>query len=437
MSFAITQPLVPNGDEIAPATVSRLLLWIIVVLSVALLLWAALAKVDEVASAQGHVVPQRQLQIVSNLEGGVVKTILVKAGATVTAGQPLVELDNSQFAAEMGKTSEGYDALAARSARLQAELSGGVPRYPSGLVASSPQLIATERTLHSARLADLAAASSVEQAKVEQARRALGEAEIEAAARAEGAALADREVAMIAPLAEKGLVSKLQLIRTQAAQSQAHGLAGTSKIAIARAHAAVAEAQSSLRSLRDRARMQASEQLSQTRADLAGQAVILPAQKDRLTRTIVRAPIAGTVNRVLVATVGGSIRPGEPLVEIVPQGDALIVEAQVKPADIAFIHNGQRASVKLTAYDYTVYGALAGIVEQISPDAIINERTGETHYAIRIRTRNAALKAQDGSPLPISPGMMAEVDVLGHKRTVLSYLLTPISKLRENAFREK
>ena len=132
-----------------------------------------------------------------------------------------------------------------------------------------------------------------------------------------------------------------------------------------------------------------------------------------------------------------SIRPVEPLVEIVPQGDALIVEAQVKPADIAFIHNGQRASVKLTAYDYTVYGALAGIVEQISPDAIINERTGETHYAIRIRTRNAALKAQDGSPLPISPGMMAEVDVLGHKRTVLSYLLTPISKLRENAFREK
>jgi membrane fusion protein, adhesin transport system len=437
MSFAANFPLEHNNDDTAPAAVSRLLLWIIVALSAAMLLWAALAQVDEVASAQGHVVPQRQLQVVSNLEGGVVKTILVKAGATVTAGQPLVELDSSQFAAEMGRTSESYDALAARSARLQAEVSGGVPRFPAGLGSSAPQIVASERSLHNARIADLAAASSIEQAKVEQARRALGEAEIDAIARAEGAVLADREVAMIAPLAEKGLVSKIQLIRTQSAQSQARGLAGTSQIAVSRARSAVAEAQSNLRSIRDRYRVQASEQLSQARADLAGQAQILPAQKDKLSRTIVRAPVSGTINRVLIATIGGSVRPGEALVEIVPQGDALVVEAQIKPADIAFIHQGQRASVKLTAYDYTVYGALAGIVENISPDAIVNERTGETHYVVRIRTRTTALKAQDGSPLSIGAGMMAEVDVLGHKRTILSYLLTPISKLSHNAFRER
>ena len=437
MSFTATLPFAHRDDEIAPAAVSRILLWAIVALSAAMLLWAALAQVDEVASAQGHVVPQRQLQIVSNLEGGVVKTILVTSGAKVVVGQPLVELDSSQFAAEMGRTSESYDALSARSARLQAEVSGGDLRFPSGLGSSAPQLIATERTLHNARIADLAAASSVELAKVEQARRALGEAEIDAIARAEGAALADREVAMIAPLAEKGLVSKIQLIRTQSAQSQARGLAGTSQIAVSRARSAVVEAQSNLRSLRDRYRVQASEQLSQTRADLAGQAQILPAQKDKLSRTVVRAPVSGTINRVLVATVGGSIRPGEALVEIVPQGDALVVEAQIKPADIAFIHQGQRASVKLTAYDYTVYGALAGIVETISPDAITNERTGETHYAVRIRTSKTALTALDGSPLPIGAGMMAEVDVLGNKRTILSYFLTPISKLSHNAFREK
>jgi membrane fusion protein, adhesin transport system len=437
MSFAANPPFAPMDDAIAPAAISRLLLWIIVALSLLLFVWAALAKVDEVASAQGHVVPQRQLQIVSNLEGGVVKTILVKAGATVVAGQALVELDSSQFAAEMGRSSEEHDTLAARSARLQAEISGRAPRFPSGLGSSAPQLLATERTLHNARIADLAAATSVEQAKVEQARRALGEAEVDAATRAEGASLADREVAMIAPLAEKGLVSKIQLIRTQSAQSQAHGLAGTSQIAVSRARAAVTEAQSSLRSLRDRYRVQASEQLSQTRGELAGQARILPAQQDKLSRTIVRAPVAGTINRVLVATIGGSVRPGESLVEIVPQGDALVVEAQVKPADIAFIHLGQRASVKLTAYDYTVYGALAGVVQHISPDAIVNDRTGETHYAIRIRTRNASLKAQDGSPLSVGAGMMAEVDFIGHKRTILSYILTPISKLRENAFREQ
>ncbi|MBC7506283.1 MAG: HlyD family efflux transporter periplasmic adaptor subunit, partial [Sandarakinorhabdus sp.] len=149
-----------------------------------------------------------------------------------------------------------------------------------------------------------------------------------------------------------------------------------------------------------------------------------------------RAPIGGTVNRVLVATVGGSVRPGEPLIEIVPNDDSLVVEADIKPADIAFVHLGQRATVKLTAYDYSVYGSLPARIEQISPDAVINERTGEGHFTVRVRTLGA-LHAQDGAALPIGAGMVAQVDLLGHKRSILSYLLTPVSKLRDNAFREK
>ena len=437
MSFAATVAPPASADPIEPSAVSRLLLWTIVALSTALLIWAALADVDEVASAQGRVIPQRQLQVISNLEGGVVRSILVRPGATVVAGQPLVTLDSSQFTAEFGKTSDSWSALAARAARLEAEVAGRAPLFPPALAASAPDVIATERTLFAARRADLAAASSVEQAKLEQARRGLGQAEVEAAMRAEGAALADREVAMLKPLVDKGIEPVIELVRAQSAQSQARGAASSSSIAISRARSAVAEAQSGLFSLRDRYRAQATEQLSQTRADLAGQAAVLPAARDRLGRTTVRAPIAGTVNRVLIATVGGSVRPGEPLVEIVPQGDTLVVEAQVKPADIAFIHVGQRATVKLTAYDYSVYGALPGVVDHISADAIANERTGETHYAIRVRTDKASLKAQDGSPLPIGVGMMAEIDVLGHKRSVLSYILTPMSKLRDNAFREK
>ena len=140
---------------------------------------------------------------------------------------------------------------------------------------------------------------------------------------------------------------------------------------------------------------------------------------------------------MLVATVGGSFRPGEPLVEVVPSGDTLVVEADVRPADIAFVHIGQKASVKLTAYDSAIYGSLSGKVERISPDAIINERTGERHYQVRVRTDQAALKASDGMVLPVGAGMVAQVDIIGHKRSVLSYLLNPVTKFSDNVFREK
>lgn len=435
MTFAATLEALPDGIE--PSRVSKIMLWTIATMTAVLLLWAGFARVDEVASAQGRVIPSRQLQIVSNLEGGVVKAILVRSGMKVKAGQPLVQLDQTQFTAEFGKTNETYNALVARVARLQGEVSGHAPNFPVGLSASAPLLVATERALYSARLSDLSAASSVEMAKLEQAQRGLGQAEVEASTRALGATAADREVAMIAPLVAKGIEPQIELMRAQTAQAQARGAAQGTALAIRRARSAVAEAQSGLRAVRERYRSQAVEQLTVARADLGGQGSTLPAVQDRLSRTEVRAPIAGTVNRVMVATIGGTVRPGEALVEIVPLDDAMVVEADVKPADIAFIHPGQKASVKLTAYDYSVYGALSGVVERISPDAIVNERTGESHYTIRIRTKESSLKAQDGSDLPIGAGMIAEVDVLGHKRSILSYLLTPMSKLRDNAFREK
>ena len=435
MSFASAIAAPPPSLE--PSRASRLMLWTIAGLTLSLLLWAALAKVDETATANGRVIPSRQLQVVSNLEGGTVKAIMVKTGERVTAGQPLVLLDNTQFTAEFGKTSETYNALVARAARLQAEVGGGAPAFPASLAAAAPQLVATERSLFSARRADLEAASAVESAKLDQAQRALGQAEVEAQTKSLGAAAADREVVMLSPLVEKGIEPQIELVRAQTAQAQARGAADGAALAIRRARATVAEAQSGLRAVRDKYRAQAFTELTAARGELAGQGKTLPALQDRVRRTELRAPISGIVNRVLVATVGGSVKPGEPLIEIVPMEDNLVVEADVKPADIAFIHPGQRATVKLTAYDYSVYGALAGTVERISPDAVVNERTGESHFTIRVRTNAAALKDQEGAALPIGAGMIAQVDLLGHKRSVLSYLLTPVSKLRDNAFREK
>jgi adhesin transport system membrane fusion protein len=435
MSNASAIETVPARIE--PNRASQYLVWTIATAFPALLLWATFAEVDETATASGRVVPSRQLQVVSNLEGGVVKAIFVSPGARVNVGQPLIQLDNTQFSADFGKTSDYYDALTARTARLQAEVSGRTPEFPAGLVQAAPQLVSTEGSLFRARASELSASSSVEVARLEQARRGLGQAEVDAAMRVEAAHLAEREVAMIAPLVEKGIEPQIELVRAQSAQSQARGVAAGAALAVHRARSSVAEAGSSLRAVRERFRAQSVEQLTQARADLANQRAALPALRDRVRRTDLRAPISGIVNRVLIATVGGSVRPGEPLVEIVPADDSLVVEAEVRPADIAFLHIGQHATVKLTAYDYYVYGGLDGRVESISPDAIANDRTGESHFKIRVRTRDAALKARDGTRLPIGAGMMAEVNVLGQKRSILSYLLTPFSRLRENAFREK
>jgi adhesin transport system membrane fusion protein len=265
----------------------------------------------------------------------------------------------------------------------------------------------------------------------------LGQAQIEAQTRAQAQVMATSELSMIAPLVEKGIEPQLELMRAQSAQAQAQGARSGADLAVRRATSAVAEAQAQWRNVGDHFRAQAVEQLTATRAELAGQGQTLPALADRVTRTQVRAPVAGTVNRVLVTTLGGTVRPGEPLVEIVPLGDELVVEAQVRPADIAFVRIGQKVVVKLTAYDYSIYGGLDGVVERISPDAIVNEKTGDSHFSIRVTTKGKNLTAPDGAVLPIGVGMIAEVDLLGHKRSVLSYLLTPISKLRDNAFREK
>ena len=204
-----------------------------------------------------------------------------------------------------------------------------------------------------------------------------------------------------------------------------------------RAIAAQAEAKAALRNVEDRFRSQASDALATTNAEIAAQSKTLPALADRLRRTLLTAPSSGIVNRVLVSTIGGSIRPGEPLVEVVPVEDSLVIEAAIAPADIAFVHVGQPTTVKVSAYDYSVYGSLNGKVERIAPDALIDERTGEARFIVRVRTDTTALVGEGGAQLPISPGMTAEVDVLGRKRTVLNYLLTPLTRLRDTAFREK
>ncbi len=235
---------------------------------------------------------------------------------------------------------------------------------------------------------------------------------------------------MLSPLVDKGIEPRMTLDRARSALVQARAAASGAGAALAEARAAAAE-------VVDRGRVEASNDLALARAELAGQSAGLPALQRRVDRTEVRTPIAGIVQGVLVATVSSSVAAGAVLAEVVPTGDALIVEARVRPRDIGFVRLGQSAAVKLTAYDPSVYGRLGGRVTAISPDAVMDERGGDGWYLVRIETRARALKAPDGTRMAVGAGMVADVELLGRKRTVLSYLLSPVTKLREAAFRER
>lgn len=437
MANIVETTLLKAPDRLFERNFATVLLWVIVALTVSLLVWSAVARVDETVHATGRIVPSSRLQVVSNLEGGVVKDILVKAGDRVKVGQPLLRLDPTASSADFARSDTSIDALQARAARLDAEARGQPLVFPAALETSVPSLVANERALHTAQIASLATERDITRARLLQADRAAGQAQAEALARTEAFDQARREVEILAPLVEKGVEPTMSLVRAKSTERQAASASEATREAARRAEAARTEALVAIRNVEQRFRAQASEALATTRAEIAAQSETMPALADRMQRTLLRAPVTGVVNRVLVTTVGGSIRPGEPLVEVVPDGEALVVEALVKPQDIAFLRIGQKASVKISAYDYAVYGSLPGVVERIAPDAITDERTGESHFAIRVKTDSTALVTQDGTRLPIGAGMTADVDVRGQERSVLSYLLTPLTRLRDNAFREK
>jgi adhesin transport system membrane fusion protein len=418
-----------------PAALSNLLLWAVAGFFVLALLWAGFTQLDRTIRGQGRVIPNSRLQVVSNLEGGILEAIFVRPGQLVKRGDLLVRLDRTQAGAEYGSSVATSQALAAKIARLEAEVSGREPVYPSGDEDMARQ-VAIERSLHATRRAELASLEGAASARLVQAQRSVAEAQSQRAAKiaSRDAAIAERD--LIRPLVERGIEPRLSLMQADSAAAIARSEAMAATSAISRAQAGVSEARASLNQVRQDWRSRAGEELAAARGEAASRTRGLPALESRLSRTVVRAPLSGRINRVLVTTTGGSIKPGDPLVEIVPSGESLLVEAMVNPKDIAFVRLNQRAEVSITAYDPAIYGSLDGRVVAISPDAVANERTGESFYVLRIRTDRTGLTDGNGRPLPIGPGMVADVSLLGEKRSVLAYILTPISRLSERAFRE-
>jgi adhesin transport system membrane fusion protein len=424
--------------RIKPRTASNMLLWFVIAFVVAFFVWAALTELDRTVRGQGRVVPSSRLQVISNLEGGVVQDILVHQGQVVHAGDVLIRLDPTQTGAEFGSGEATVVALGVKIDRLEAEIMGRQPVYPSVRDPVLADQIRIEQALHASRMADLASRLGAAGARLSQVERSVAEAEATYQARVEAARQRRSEARLIRPLVERGIEPRLSLVQAESAADIAQSEMEGAAQAVSRARSGVAEARSSLAQAQQEWRAQAATELATAQAEMSARRRALPALANRLERTVLRAPLAGRINRVLVTTRGGTIRAGEPVVEIVPSEGSLLIEARVKPDDIAFVHLGQHARVAITAYDRSIYGVLEGNVVGISPDALAEERTGETYYIVRVRTNQAQLRAPGGGePLPIGPGMVAEVDLIGQKRTILEYLMTPITRIRETALREK
>jgi len=398
-------------------------------------LWAANSELEEITRGEGRVVPFGKIQIVQSLEGGIVDAIHVSVGERVTQGQLLINIDDTNFAASVEEIQAREWALKGKIARLQAEYDGkNSIDFPDGLEDSAPEIVASEIRLFNTRRNTLYSELSVLRARREQREQELAELVSTANNIQRDLVLAREELSLNQRAAD--LVPESEMIRLKRDVSGLEGELETNKTNQVRANAAVREAKGLLSKETTAFREKAQEELTQTQADLN---VILAGSKaadDRVDRAGLKAPVDGVVNAIHVNTLGGVVQPGSDLVEIVPYSGTIQIEARIKPKDVAFLLPGQTARVKITAYDYSIYGGLEGFVERIGADSLTDEITGEAYFPIDI-VADASNFMDGESPLSVSPGMVASVDIITGQKSILHYLFKPINKAKYEALRER
>jgi adhesin transport system membrane fusion protein len=423
------------ADHLRPRGLGHVLLLGVTAFFVVFLLWADWAELEEVTRGEGRVIPSRQVQIVQNLEGGIVAAILAREGDIVEDGQVVMRIDNVRAASDYREKKARYLALLAATARLQAELGEAAIGFPPEVLAEARDMAASEQALHASRQARLQNELGILRRQAEQREQELREVKTRLGQLERSYALVSEELRINEPLAKQRVVARSDFLKLQREVNDLKGELEQTRLAVPRVETAVREAQQRTESALSTFRADAQRELGVALAELAGLREIIVAGEDRVRRTEVRSPVRGTVKQLNLTTLGGVVKPGEPIMEIVPLDDTLLVEARVRPADIAFLRPGQKSMIKITAYDYSIFGGLEGVVEAISADTIEDEK-GEHFYKVKLRTQSGSLSYR-GENLPIIPGMMASVDILTGKKSVLSYLLKPILKMKQNALRER
>ncbi|MEM7731903.1 MAG: HlyD family type I secretion periplasmic adaptor subunit [Pseudomonadota bacterium] len=399
--------------------------------------WAWLYEIEEVTRATGKVVPSRQLQVVQSLEGGIVAALEVREGDLVDEGDELARIDDTSAGSDLGELREREAALMAAEARVEAEAAGAeVVTFSDDLEERAPAAVAAETQVFLSRQKQLVAELSVLDDQLSQREASLREATANVTKLEAQLAPLWEETELTEGLVETGSVPRVEFLRLQGDLARIGGELDISRARIPGIEASIREAQNQIASAQSSYVLTAREKGAKISGELAILREAMRAADDRLTRTSLRAPVHGTVNRLHVTTIGAVVQPGAPIVEIVPRDDQLLVEAQINPRDVAFIRPGHPASVKITAYDFLVYGALDGTVERIGADALTDPE-GNQYFQVMVRTAESALPAASEGTLPISPGMVAQVDIQTGRKTVMNYLLRPLRRAQAEALRER
>lgn len=420
--------------HLRPRLSASLLLFAILLFFVIAVTWASFAEIEEVTRGRGKVVPSRELQVVQSLEGGIVAEVLVEEGKRVSEGDLLLRIDDVMFAAEERSVRAELWGLRAAEARLVAQANGVPLNFPADLAQAATAAIESERDLYQSRRAEMRSEKEILRKDAARVEAEIAETRARLKQLRRSLELTERELAITQRMVSRGAVSETKLLALQQSQNEAEGGIAALSEKLTGLRADLAATRARLEKVETTFRAEAQAKLTETRTRIASLQETLVSREDRVRRTELRAPVDGVVQRILVNTIGGVVRPASPLVEIVPAEDDLIVRARVRPSDIAFLHSGQPVRVKVTAYDSQIYGSLKGTLERISADAVTTSED-RLFYEIDVRIEKTRLGTAE-NPLPIIPGMVAEVDVITGSRTVMSYLLSPILRASDRALRE-
>ena len=415
---------------------TRLMLWSAFFVILWVITWAYYAQIDALTRGQGKVIPSHQVQVIQNLEGGIVSEILVEEGEQVKKGDILIKIDDTSYVSTFIENKIRYNELQAKSVRLLAE-SSGTPFFASEKIRkNSPKLIKHEESLYKSNLAQLQNNIMIYKRRLRQKQNELEEAQAQLEQLRISYGYISKEVEINRPLVKDGIVSEIEFLQLQRQASDIEGQIKATELSIPRLKSVIEEQKDNITEVRLKFKNTAKEAYNEAQAEMARIESANIAREDKVKRTLVRSPVDGTVKQLLVNTVGGVVKPGMDIIEIVPTQDQLVIEAKIRPADIAFLYPGQRAIVKFSAYDFAIYGSLKGTLTNISADTIVDESDKQSYYLVRIKTDKNYLGSED-KKLKIIVGMTADVDIITGKKTVLDYILKPILRAKQNVLSER
>ncbi|WP_019025642.1 HlyD family type I secretion periplasmic adaptor subunit [Colwellia piezophila] len=433
-------------------TVHRLTIWSLAALFTCFIIWAYYAELDRVTRGVGKIIPSSQVQIIQSLDGGILQDLYVKEGMKVTKGQIIARIDDTRFRSDMAQQTQEVNALRANIIRLRTELGNVLVadvedwqlqvkiektqlQFPDELISSSPELVARNQDEYNTRLNNINNQVAIQGKQIKQREQEIKELDSKIWTLKNSYQLVNSELKLTIPLAEKRIVPQVELLKLQRTVNDTKGELSALRLLKPKLKSAFEEAVLKRQEAVFKFRADARAVLNEFQSKLSRLNEAQVGAQDKVSKALILSPVVGTVKTLHITTLGGVVKPGEVLLEIVPTEDKLLVEAKIIPKDIAFITIGLKAMVKITAYDFTRYGGLEGIVEHISADTTQDE-DGNSFYIIRVRTTETSMKSKDNKEMPIIPGMMASVDVMIGKRTVLEYILNPLLRAKELALRE-